>query len=126
MNILLAEDDHSISIVARIALEKMGGHTVTLATDGNMALLEALKSDFDLILLDGMMPGKDGLTVCREVIKIKPDQKIIFLSAKSQENDIREGLNEGAIGYIPKPFEPKNLCLQINQILEQTFGKSTE
>lgn len=125
MIILLAEDDHSISIVAKMALERIGGHTVTVANDGNAALSAALSGDYDLILLDWMMPGKDGLTVCHEVRKAKPNQKIIFLSAKSQENDIREGLSEGAVGYIQKPFDPKSLCLQIDKIFNDSNGVSS-
>ena len=119
MNILLAEDDTSISIIAKLSLERIGSHTVTAAEDGNIALEKALTQKFDLILLDGMMPGKDGLTVCREIQKSLPQPPpIIFLSAKSQESDIREGLQSGAIGYIQKPFDPRTLNTEILKILE--------
>ncbi len=118
MKILLAEDDPNISIIAKMALENLGGHQVHLATDGKMALEMAISYDFDLILLDEMMPKMNGLSVCREFRKNSPQQTpIIFLSAKSQESDINEFRSE-AIGYIPKPFDPATICQTIDQILQ--------
>src|SRR5690606_11153594 len=118
MKILLAEDDTNIVVVIRIALQKMGGHEVVHAADGIKAIELALTQPFDLILLDSMMPGKDGIQVCRE---LKQDHglqaPVIFLSAKSQESDIREGLQMGAIGYIQKPFDPKSTCSRIDELL---------
>lgn len=118
MRILLAEDDSNIVIIAKLALEKLGGHTVTHAADGVKALEIATQENFDLILLDSMMPGKDGLRVCVELKQhYKISTPVIFLSAKSQEADIRQGLSAGAIGYIQKPFDPKNLNTQIANLL---------
>jgi|SRR5690606_18099779 len=120
MKILLAEDDSNIAIIAKITLEKLGNHTVTAVTDGKSALELALKESFDLILLDGMMPLMDGVTVLKN-LKNSPASTVpvIFLSAKSQESDIKEVLELGAIGYIQKPFEPKLLCDRINELLEK-------
>ncbi len=119
MKILLAEDDSNISIIAKITLEKLGNHVVTAVTDGKSALDLALKESFDLILLDGMMPVMDGVTVLKNLKASHASQTpVIFLSAKSQESDIKQVLELGAIGYIQKPFEPKSLCDRINELLE--------
>ncbi len=118
MKILLAEDDFNIVMVAKLSLERIGGHEVIHAADGVTALEMALKEPFDLILLDSMMPGKDGLRVCQELKNEHHlETPIIFLSAKSQESDIRDGLASGALGYIQKPFDPRNLNDQILAIL---------
>jgi two-component system, OmpR family, response regulator len=117
MRILLAEDDSNISTIARLALEKIGGHHVTLAEDGAIALECAMREKFDVILLDEMMPRMNGLAVCREYLaKCPSPSPVIFLSAKSQESDIREfkGL---ARGYIAKPFDPMTLNQQIADVL---------
>ncbi|MCB0393066.1 MAG: response regulator [Bdellovibrionales bacterium] len=119
MNILLAEDDSNISLIAKVALERMGGHKVTVAENGVLALELANTQSFDLILLDSMMPEKDGLATCIELKKNPKTQgtPIIFLSARSNENDIQQGLSAGAIGYISKPFEPTQICAVIKELL---------
>lgn len=117
MRILVAEDDANISMIAKITLEKIGHHQVSLASDGKIALEKALSQEFDLILLDGMMPNLDGVSVLKQLKSQNYPTPIIFLSAKSQESDIKEVLDLGAIGYIQKPFDPKTLCAQINDIM---------
>lgn len=118
MRILLAEDDSNISMIAKITLERIGKHQVVLAANGKEALDCALKEKFDLILLDGMMPVMDGVTVLKNLKTTDMASiPVIFLSAKSQESDIKEVLELGAIGYIQKPFEPKTLCEQIDLML---------
>lgn len=120
MRILLAEDDSNISMIAKITLEKIGNHQVVAVMDGKSALDIALKEKFDLILLDGMMPVMDGVTVLKNLKTTNMSHiPVIFLSAKSQESDIKEVLELGAIGYIQKPFEPRTLCEQINELLEK-------
>ncbi len=117
MKILLAEDDHNISKIACLALEKIGGHHVIWMDNGEKALNKALEEDFDLILLDEMMPNLNGLKVC-ELYKAQKTNPapVIFLSAKSQENDINAFLELG-LGHIPKPFDPMKLNSQIAEIL---------
>src|SRR6185437_8098562 len=102
MKILLAEDDPNISVIVRIVLEKIGGHHVTLVTDGDQAVKTALAGQFELILLDGMMPKKNGISACREYRQGGGQTPVIFFSAKSQQSDIDEFLQYG-IGYIQKP-----------------------
>ena len=105
-------------MIAKITLEKIGRHQVTLVANGKDALDLALKESFDVILLDGMMPLMDGVTVLKNLkTSNMSTTPVIFLSAKSQESDIKEVLELGAIGYIQKPFEPKTLCEQIDQML---------
>jgi DNA-binding response OmpR family regulator len=114
---LLAEDDLSVSIVIQISLEKIGGHTVELVGDGEAAVSMATRRAYDLIILDGMMPIKSGLQAAAEIrqagIVTTP---IIFLSAKNDERDIKAFLGLAA-GFIPKPFEPTEICARIDAIL---------
>lgn len=117
MRILLAEDDPNISVIAKLALEKLGGFEVTVVSDGEQALAAALADNHDLILLDEMMPKMNGLRVCQEYKAQCPNPKpVIFLSAKSQESDIREFYDNGA-GFIPKPFDPTQISAQIHALL---------
>ena len=116
MRILLAEDDGHVSLIMQLCLEKMGGHTVVVCEDGAVAI-ERLKVDsFDLVLLDGMMPKKNGVQTAREMIAMARPEPIIFLSAKSDEKDVAEFLSL-ACGFIAKPFDPMTVCRQIDEIL---------
>lgn len=117
MKILLAEDDPNITTIARLALETIGQHEVVHAENGEIALQKASTQTFDLILLDEMMPKLNGLNVSKELKKANiAHPPIIFLSAKSQEADIIEFRRWG-LGYIPKPFDPMDLCERIQKIL---------
>lgn len=120
MRILLAEDDVNISVIAKLSLEKLGGFDVTVVHDGDQALAAALTNQYDLILLDEMMPKKNGLLVCKEYKEqAGPNHRpVIFLSAKSQESDLRE-FSANGVGYIPKPFDPMQLSAQIHELLKQ-------
>lgn len=119
MKILLAEDDNNIATIAKLALTQLGGHTVDHASDGEIALQKALTNDYDVILLDEMMPKLSGLAVCEEYKKQSRKQvPVIFLSAKSQENDIAE-FNRLGLGHIPKPFDPTQLAKMIEQMLQK-------
>lgn len=117
MKLLLAEDDPNISIIAKLALEKLAGHDVTVVHDGEQALIEALTGKYEVILLDEMMPKMNGLKVAQEYRLQCPNPRpVIFLSAKSQESDIRE-FRENGSGFIPKPFDPMTLGAQIKAVL---------
>ncbi len=119
MKILLAEDDPNVSVITQLCLEKIGGHAVTVASDGAQALDAALKDGFDLIILDGMMPKLAGLEVARELqSRGVTSTPIIFLSAKSEEKDIKQFLALGA-GFIGKPFDPQAICGRIDEILRE-------
>ena len=121
MKIFLAEDDKNIFTIAKMALEQLGGHTVTHVDNGEAALELLLQQghEFDVILLDEMMPGLNGLAVCEQYTQqINHPQPVIFLSAKSQASDVKDFSRLGQ-GFIPKPFDPTQLCQQIENILNQ-------
>lgn len=129
MHILLAEDDPNISLILQICLEKIGGHSVHLSTDGESALQTAKQKNFDLVILDGMMPKLSGLEVAKALVSSSSAEEslassaatnravpIIFLSAKTDHRDVAEFLKIGA-GYIAKPFDPQTICERIDNII---------
>ena len=119
MKIMLAEDEPNIATIAKLTLEKMGGHEVHWVPNGEIALSTALSEEFDVILLDEMMPGLNGLSVCKQYqAQANNPKPVIFLSAKSQESDIRQFEAVGK-GYIMKPFDPMSLCSKIEEILKK-------
>ena len=91
------------------------GYELAFATSGQKALEIASGSAFDLILLDIMMPGIDGYAVCRQLRNTSPpqDARIIFLTAKTQGDDIVKGFECGAVDYITKPFNPAELVMRV-------------
>lgn len=109
--ILIIEDDSNISALERDYLEA-NGFSVETAADGTSGLQTALKDDFSLILLDIMLPGTDGLEVCRR-IREKKDIPILLVSAKKEELDKIKGLGYGADDYIVKPFSPSELVARV-------------
>jgi DNA-binding response OmpR family regulator len=118
MKILLAEDDTNIALIIQLCLERIGGHQVMLCSDGQSALDWALREPFDLVLLDGMMPKKSGVEVATELRAAgMTSTPIIFLSAKTDEKDLRLFGSLGK-GYISKPFDPKTICSMIDGILD--------
>jgi CheY-like chemotaxis protein len=115
--ILLAEDDPHIRRVAEVALRREG-FVVTSVGDGAEALAAARQGQFDLVLLDGMMPTMDGLEVCR-LIKSDPqtaDLRVVMLSARTQASDEAAGAQAGAVGYIRKPFDALTLGREIRRL----------
>ncbi len=119
--ILIVEDEDAIQELIRYNLQKEGFERVLCCDSGEAALAEALNFAPDLILLDLMLPGIDGLAVCR---KLKNDSRtsaipIIMLTAKSEESDVVVGLELGADDYIPKPFSPKVLIARIRSVLRR-------
>lgn len=116
LKILLAEDDPNISTISKMTLEMIGHHNVVAVDNGQDAFDKALSEDFDVILLDEMMPKMNGLKVCKELRAKKIKTPIIFLSAKSQLAD-KETFESIGTGFIPKPFDPMTLNEKIKEIL---------
>ena len=117
--ILVVDDDENILSLERTILEQKG-FVVTTAAGGAEALEILGKEDFDLVLLDVMMPEIDGFTVCRK-IKEEPRTKelpVIFLTAKGGGEALAEGFESGAIMYINKPFTANKLLTIVNTMLE--------
>ena len=116
--ILIADDEHKIVMTLEYAFKK-AGYEVFIARDGS-EVLEILKEEIpDLILLDIMMPNVDGYTTLSEIKKNENyhNIKVVFLSAKAGENDIRKGLDLGADAYIAKPYSIKKLLEKIDELL---------
>tara|TARA_B100001123_G_scaffold302649_1_gene337821 strand:- start:1073 stop:1750 length:678 start_codon:yes stop_codon:yes gene_type:complete len=117
-HILVVDDDDGIRSLVKQYLGK-NNYLVTTAKSAEDAFEKVKIIKFDLIVLDVMMPGKTGLEFTSEN-KNKIDTPIILLTAKGEPSDRVEGLEIGADDYLPKPFEPKELVLRINNILNKT------
>ena len=111
MKILIIEDDLSIAELENDYLT-MSGFECDIATDGNSGLEKARSVDYALIIVDIMLPGLDGFSICKE-IRAESDVPIIFLSAKSDEIDKVRGLGLGADDYMTKPFSPSELVARV-------------
>ena len=117
-HILVVDDDDGIRDLVKQYL-KQNNYLVTTAKSSEDAFEKVKIIKFDLIVLDIMMPGKTGLEFTIENKK-KIDTPIILLTAKGEASDRIEGLEVGADDYLPKPFEPKELILRINNVLNKT------
>lgn len=109
--ILVIEDEKNIAELERDYLEA-NGYEVEIALDGKNGLDRALESDFDLVILDVMLPGIDGFEVCRQIRKSK-ECPVLMVSAKKDEIDKIRGLGLGADDYITKPFSPSELVARV-------------
>jgi DNA-binding response OmpR family regulator len=116
--ILVVEDEPGIALGLEDDL-RMEGWDVELVGDGAVASKRAREEQFDLILLDVMLPGKDGLDVCRELRRAGLRTPIIMLTAKAQEAEKILGLDLGADDYVTKPFSPKELRARIRAALRR-------
>jgi len=117
-HILVVDDDDGIRLLVKKYLNE-NNYIVTTASNAEDALQKIKIIKFDLIILDIMMPGKSGLEFIQENKK-KLDTPIILLTAKGDANERVEGLELGADDYLPKPFEPKELVLRIQNIIKKT------
>ena len=116
--ILIVEDEPTIAIGLQDDLETEG-YQVEVASDGDSGASKAARNNFDLILLDVMLPGKDGFTICRELRAAGSRIPIILLTAKGQETDKVMGLGLGADDYVTKPFSPRELVARIQAVLRR-------
>ena len=116
-HILVVDDDDGIRSLVKKYLNE-NNYLVTTAKSAEDAIEKTSLIKFDLIVLDIMMPGKSGLEFTNEYKK-KINTPIILLTAKGEANERVEGLESGADDYLPKPFEPKELVLRINNILNK-------
>ena len=116
--ILHIEDEADIAEIARITLEELGGYVVETCISGEEAIEKAAAIAPDLILLDAMMPGIDGPATLRELRKITQTAQtpVIFVTAKAQKQELETLMALGAIGVIPKPFDPMSLVNEIQHI----------
>jgi len=116
--ILLVEDEPAVSLTLSDLLEAEG-YEVGTAGDGPSGLARGLGEAWDLIILDLMLPGKNGLEVCRELRQHGKDVAVLMLTAKSQLTDRVVGLKLGADDYVTKPFEPPELLARVEALLRR-------
>lgn len=117
--ILLAEDDPNLGMIIKEYLEAKQ-FEVKLCENGEDALKQFFKETWSMCVLDVMMPQMDGFTVAKEIRKHNKDIPIVFLTAKSMQEDTIEGFKVGADDYITKPFSMEELILRIKAILKRT------
>ncbi|MDQ0363793.1 response regulator transcription factor [Catenuloplanes indicus] len=120
-SVLVVDDDPIVSDVVRRYLEQ-DGCEVRLAADGAAGLAAIAAARPDLVVLDLMMPGVDGLEVCRRLRREQPDLPVVMLTALGEEADRVLGLEVGADDYVTKPFSPRELVLRIRSVLRRTTG----
>ena len=123
--ILIVEDEPAIALGLKNDL-KLEGYAVEVASDGETAAQRAKLEKFDLILLDLMLPRKDGLAVCRELRHAGIRTPIIMLTAKAQEAEKVLGLEFGADDYVTKPFSPIELRARVKAMLRRASGETPE
>lgn len=123
MRILLVEDEESLAELVAQRLKKER-YTVDVRNDGESGLYDALTGIYDLILLDIMLPKKDGIEILREIRAEGITSKVIMLTAKGELEDKLKGFSEGANDYVPKPFHIDELVARINaQLRVETVVK---
>ena len=117
MRILLIEDDAETADYVANGLREEG-HLIARAADGNDALVSAMSEAFDLLIVDVMMPGEDGMNLTQS-LRETMNVPILMLTARSETESRIRGLEFGADDYLAKPFEPRELLLRINSILRR-------
>lgn len=119
--IFLVEDDPSVRKLVRLTLE-LEGHEVTVVDRGADAVATAERLDVDLVVLDVMLPGLDGLDVCRALRAnaVTASLGVVMLSARAQASDVDAGFAAGADAYVTKPFEPLDLVSRVDEVLHET------
>jgi DNA-binding response OmpR family regulator len=122
---LVVEDEETIAVGLHDGLE-LEGYSVEVASEGLAATERALHGGFDLVLLDVMLPGKDGFTLCREWREAGLRTPIILLTAKTQEVDKVVGLELGADDYVTKPFSLRELVARIRAVLRRAAAARME
>jgi len=123
--ILVVEDEPGIALGLRNDLT-LEGYAVEVAGDGETAFRRAQETSFDLILLDVMLPRKDGFAVARDLRRAGVKTPIILLTARGQESEKVFGLELGADDYVTKPFSPMELCARIKAVLRRTSGERVQ
>ncbi len=121
VHVLLVEDDERLALLTRDYLVRQG-LVVTVVHDGEKGLEEASKGGFDVILLDLMLPGRNGIEVCQQVRR-HSDVPIIIITARGEEADRVLGLEIGADDYVPKPYSARELLARIRATVRRARGQ---
>ncbi len=122
LNILLAEDDKNLGMVLKAYLDAKN-YNCTLCVNGKEALDQYKQEEFDFVILDVMMPVMDGFSVAREIRETDKVTPILFLTAKSLQEDVLEGFEVGADDYLSKPFHMDELLARIEAIIRRVDSK---
>ena len=125
MRVLIVEDEPAIAFALEADLQSEG-YSTTVVTTGDEAIRRAEAESFDLVLLDVMLPGKDGFEVCRQLRRNHQSGAIILLTAKAHEAEKVLGLELGADDYVTKPFSPRELRARIKAVLRRTDRQTPE
>ena len=125
MRLLVVEDNKKLAGYLKNSLTNEG-YSVDLALDGNEADRYISMNEYDLIVLDIMLPGKDGVTVCKEMRQKKNSTPILFLTAKGETDDKVNGLDSGGDDYLVKPFELSELFARVRALIRRPKGKVNE
>ncbi len=125
MKILIVEDERALAIGLEDDL-RVEGYDVVVLGDGRAASRVAIEGGFDAIVLDVMLPGRDGFEICRDIRRAGKRTPIILLTAKAQESDKILGLELGADDYITKPFSPRELRARLKAVLRRAQGDVPE
>ena len=121
--ILIVDDEENIRlIIKKYALFE--GYETDEACDGMEAVEKCRKNDYDIIIMDIMMPELDGFSACREIKKEKADIPVIMLSARGEEYDRIHGFEIGVDDYVVKPFSPKELIMRVGAVLKRSGTRS--
>lgn len=126
IKILYVEDQKDIQMIAEYALATIANYTVKTCNNGDEALAEIESFSPDLLLLDVMMPGLDGPETLQEIRKLPSfkNTPAIYMTAKILPNEIDDLMSQGAIGIIPKPFDPVTLGDEIQVLLDKVSAAS--
>jgi DNA-binding response OmpR family regulator len=119
MRVLLVEDERKLAAFIKKGLEKKCGHAVDVIYDGEEGCLYAVAVDYDLIILDIMLPRRDGLSVLRELRSKGKKTPILLLTAKANIESKVEGLDSGSDDYLTKPFDLRELVSRVNALLRR-------
>ncbi len=117
--ILVVEDDAAL-LGGLLDVLVFNGYDVKGVADGGQGLQTGLEEQFDLIILDVMLPTLDGFSICKEIRKKKPGQGIIIITAKGAEDDIVTGFKSGADDYVTKPFSLREVMVRVEAVLRRT------
>jgi two-component system, OmpR family, alkaline phosphatase synthesis response regulator PhoP len=124
-SILIVEDDPHAAEISRLYLAR-DGHAVTVSHDGAEGLTLARSLQPDLVVLDLMLPGMDGLEICRRLRDEKNHVPVIMLTARVDEADRLAGLDYGADDYITKPFSPRELAARVRAVLRRVHDSTDQ
>lgn len=125
IKLLLAEDEPALALIVKESLETRN-FEVLHCKDGEEAIATFTKSKVDILVLDVMMPKKDGFSVAKDVRKLDKKIPIIFLTAKSLTQDVVEGFNAGGNDYLKKPFSMEELIVRIHALLDRINPEKSE